>query len=196
MATPPPVSTSGPRNRAPRRRNVSTSPRRDEVCAATGRDRGVVTSPSMRRACERGLVGARHEHDVASHHVADRAREQRVVRAAEDSVSTPAARTGASSRSASTCTWSESTSPASTNSTKPGHAAHVSSMPAAAAARWYAPEAIVPTVPIDADATGARRRGRGPHARLDHADDRDVVRGPGARRARPPSRCCTRRRAS
>ena len=33
---------------------------------------------------ERGLVRARHEHDVAPIDVADRTREQRVVRAAED----------------------------------------------------------------------------------------------------------------
>ena len=32
---------------------------------------------------ERGLFCARHEHDVGTHHVGDRAREQRVVRATE-----------------------------------------------------------------------------------------------------------------
>ncbi len=39
----------------------------------------------------------------------------------------PASRTGARRRSASTATWSERVSPRSTNSTKPGHAAHESS---------------------------------------------------------------------
>ena len=87
-----------------------------------------------------------------------------------------ASRTGASRRSASTCTWSESTSPASTNSTNPGQAAHVSSMavasssatPLVRARRDGADGADHP----DAAAAGdARRR---PQAGLDDADHRDV----------------------
>ena len=48
-------------------------------------------------------------------------------------------------------------------------------MPASAAACWYAPEAIVPTVPIAPTRPDARRRGRGADAGFDDADDRDLV---------------------
>ena len=109
------------------------------------------------------------------------------------------ARTGASSRSASTCTWSESTSPASTNSTKPGHAAHVSS--SVGVDRRPRPAGTRPT--RSCRRCRSRRPGRvrvaarrGAQPGLDHADHRDRRAGRAARRARPRPRCCTRRRAS
>ena len=52
-----------------------TRPRR----IAARRDRLVELGAHL----ERGLLGARDEHDVGTHHVGDRAREQRVVRATE-----------------------------------------------------------------------------------------------------------------
>ena len=76
---------------------------------------------------EGGLVCGRNEDDIATHHIGDGAGEERVVRAAEQQGIDLASATGASRRWASTRTCSESVSPRSTNSTKPGHAAHVSS---------------------------------------------------------------------
>jgi hypothetical protein len=67
-------------------------------------------------------------------------------------VSTSAERSGASRRSASTVTSSPVVCPRSTNSTKPGHAALASltGAPVSAIAWTYAPDEIVPTVPITA----------------------------------------------
>ena len=42
------------------------------------------------------------------------------------------------------------------------------------ASRWYAPDAIVPTVPITPTRPRAGDAGRGAQPRLDHADHRDV----------------------
>ena len=78
-------SISGPSSRRPRRRNQSTSPDDSQRCCRR---------PARRAACqavvleqrpdlERRLVGRGDQHHVAAHHVADRAGEERVVRAAE-----------------------------------------------------------------------------------------------------------------
>ena len=80
-------STSGPRNRAPSRRGTyRTSPlvtKRVHVRSAPRRHAAAIACAEQRAHLERGLVGARHQHDVGTHHVADRPGEQRVVRAAE-----------------------------------------------------------------------------------------------------------------
>ena len=58
----------------------------DERCTPRPRRRRRAELAARRASAahlERGLVGARHEHDVAAHDVADRAGQQRVVRAAE-----------------------------------------------------------------------------------------------------------------
>jgi hypothetical protein len=55
---------------------------------------------------ERGLVGGAHQRDLGTHHLADRAREERVVGAAEQQRVDAASRTGANSRSASSVTSS------------------------------------------------------------------------------------------
>ena len=125
---------------------------------------------------ERGLVGARDEHDVGAHDVGDRAREQRDSACSRARACRhPPCVTGASSRSASTCTWSESTSPCSTNSTKPGQAAHVSSRSAsssAATAGTHPTRSCRPCRSRRRDPSG--HADRGAQSGFDHTDDRDV----------------------
>ena len=79
-------SSSGPSSRAPRRRNQSDVARGQEPVRARRRRRRAGRgrrSSSIGAHLEGGLVGRRHEHDVAAHHVADRAGQVRVVGAAE-----------------------------------------------------------------------------------------------------------------
>ena len=80
------VTTSGPRNRAPSVRKVSTGPLVKKRCLF-GSVPGAARSPLAVQEVsdrERGLVGARHEHHIPAHHVADRTGEQGVMRATED----------------------------------------------------------------------------------------------------------------
>ena len=66
-------------------RNNATSPELHQRCAGAGPSDGPGQGRPVeqRSHLEGGLVGRRHQHDVAAHHVADRAGQERVVRAAE-----------------------------------------------------------------------------------------------------------------
>ena len=89
--------------------------------------------------------------------------------------STSASRIGASRRSARIVTSSPWVWPRSTNSTKPGHDNDVSSTsaPVASTARRYAPDEIVPTVPITPIRPVLVVCTSGAGARLDHVDHRN-----------------------
>ena len=171
--------TSGPRNRAASARNVvSSSPVDSKRC--TG---GVVAARSSPWRDERavdvggGLLGAGHQPHLRTHHVLDRRRHQRVVRAAEhegvdvrlDERREVLLRRPRTARA-------RSSSPASTNSTNRGQAVVNRSSPDAAAnASSYARDRMVPVGADDADPTVAGRAHRRAHGRLDHLDHRDAV---------------------
>ena len=75
--------TSGPRKRAPRLRNVATSPLVMNMWCSMCRRVTIVTRTEQLANRERSLVRARDQHDVPPHHVTDRTGQQRIVRAAE-----------------------------------------------------------------------------------------------------------------
>ena len=170
-------SSSGPSSWAPSSRNESTSPLDTNRC----RPGSVAAAQQAELAetmhhLEGGLVGRTDERDLGPHHVADRAGEERVVGAARAAAHRRRPRgSGASRRSASTITSSPLVWPRSTNSTKPGQAALVNDTgaPVSTTACRYAPEAIVPTVPITPTRPVDRRLHQGAGTRLDDVDDRD-----------------------
>ena len=125
---------------------------------------------------ERGLVGTRDEHDVRAHDVADRAGEQRVVRATEHERVDAGLDNGREQPLGEDVHLIGVDVAGLDELDEPGHAAHVSTMSGASssAARWYAPDEIVPTVPITPTRPRRRDLPRGPDAGRDHADDGDV----------------------
>ena len=117
---------------------------------------------------ERGLVGRRHEHDVAAHHVADRTGEVRVVRAAEQQrVDLGLARPARAAARRARAPGRSSSRPARRTRRTPGTPRTSASTSALGRGdrRWYAPEPIVPTVPMTPDAPGAGRAARAPARR-------------------------------
>ena len=184
----------------PARRNHSTSPDEIErVPRRTAADvgRASPSSPSSAAAPERGLVGRRHQHDVAAHDVADRAGQERVVRAAEqqrvDAGVDAAARAAARpARGPGRCR----SRPARRTRRSPGTRRRSSFTPACAvghrrlvgARADRADGADHPDVAVAGGAAPATA----PPARS-RPTTGTVETRPGARRARRPRRCCTPR---
>src|SRR5579875_381057 len=74
----------GTEETAPERRELSRIARGEEPVGTLGRPHSSETAlPEDLTDLERGLLRRRHEHHVSTHHGADRAREEGVVRAAE-----------------------------------------------------------------------------------------------------------------
>ena len=147
----------------------------------------------QRAHLERGLVRRADQHHVAPDHIADGPGQERVVGAAQQQRVHLGVPDGASSRSASTCTWSEAVSPRSTNSTKPGQAAQVSSTRSPVEARERPLVGARPDGADRADHAHPSGRGgpqRGPQPGLDHPDERDVVSRSEAGRGPRRRRCC------
>ena len=192
-------SSSGPSRRRPSDRNDATSPDEIHRCAPgpAPADRPAPDDSKRERHLEGRLVGRRHEHDPPPHHVADRTCEVGVVGAAEQQARRPAlharGRGGARpARRAGRCRSRPSPRTRRSRGTPRTSATPAASAPATA--RWYAPDAIVPTVAITPTRPGPRRRQRATARRVDDAHDRYRATRPAARRVRPPTRCCTRRR--
>ena len=131
------------------RRDVAARQELHTVWRACRRRR--VAVPTRSRDFERGLFGARHEHHLGADHVGDRTREERIVGATEHE-GVDIGRLDRREQSFGEHVHLIGVDVAGfdeLDEARAGGAGELERMRrSAAAARWYAPEAMVPTVPI------------------------------------------------